>query len=319
MTAILGLEDITYENTDMPFTHEERAFDVYQRYLVFYVKYLTEKYPNIETLIQSTRVILSKRFLKPEEISLIKHHLIIAWNTEYLCTYNDGRGTDSELLRVNNQWKPIQAYYSIYSILRSLLVCFGNISDSHSATLKIISEKFCSDKVFERLVPWSLGFKGYRGKPPNISSTFQPINFPHDIRIPNPLEEKNVLPIESIACCLRAEHDNRIEDYHPKKRAIHKYLKDPGATTVFHFLLRLRMKSNYESAEIFIARAPIRKVVSFSKNLSLLLRYTSTCLECLILNVVGKQIFLDIVQDYREINPQADGILKRVELYSKLF
>ena len=50
--------------------------------------------------------------LADPDVAWISRWMKIAWNTESLVSLG---ADDPQLVRINNQWKPIQAYYAVYA------------------------------------------------------------------------------------------------------------------------------------------------------------------------------------------------------------
>jgi hypothetical protein len=210
-----------YWVTDVPEGEEEVAFDVYENYLESIVSLIREKYEDkfISSIATDTSKIKAGTLLS---IDYIKRFLFLGWNTECLVKINDSL-PDIELLRVNNQWKPIQVYYSIYSLCESTNYALtSQKKESHSGCLKSMSE-YLSKHSFH---PWSYAFNGYLGNS-KTSRTITPINFSHNLIVPNSLKRQNISSEEVIACCLQAEHRNRIDDYRPQKKGPYKYITFP--------------------------------------------------------------------------------------------
>lgn len=299
---IINWEEGLYKITGHPQSDDEFGFDVYQRYLNNLLKYVLTKYPTPNDLILAVKQ--NAQNLKQNntlDLNYIQRMLIIAWNTEFLLFYND-KTKDTELLRVNNQWKPIQSYYSVYSLAEATLYCIDKKVGNHTQCLKKISEIFSENSSFKKLTPWSFSFIGYKGNFKQ-KGTIRPVNFPDNITIPNSLKENELKPIESIACCLKAEHNNRIYEWKkPKNTNVFKYLHDPSYTTIFHFLYRLRIKSNYKNAELFMVEAPEIKIKSFSDCLSFVVYVTNLVLENIIISKIGMASFETIVNKFNNSN-----------------
>lgn len=299
-----------YKEADIPIEESEITFDVYQRYLENYTKYIKKKFKSQTALANNVLIQTNKiQSNKNLNIEFIKKFLFIGWNTECLIRLNDEQSS-IEIIRVNNQWKPIQAYYSIYSISEARLYALGRSGGSHSSCLSNISSFFVQMK---NLDPWSFSFTGFKGNS-KIISNFAFINFPKDIIPAHPLSDISQ-PVESIACCIRAEHRKRIDEHKKGKRDRFKYLYDPGYTSFFHFLYRLRIKSNYKNAEIFLAEAPNEKIEAFSKNLSFICEQTNTVLETIILRKIGRNALIDLMDEFSSTNDLVDVITKRKNMF----
>jgi len=236
----------------------------------------------------------------------VERWMKIGWNTEYLLSVGS---EDSELLRINNQWKPIQAYYAVYACSEAAAyVIDGNKADGHQKSLRKITDFF----VKSGLSPWDKAFRGARGK---SRSDHNPINFPENLAIPHNLERVGVEPLQMVAKCLKAEHNHRIDELFEKKPGKYKYAYDPGYTGLFHFLYRLRIKSNYRDVEIFVAEAPEENLRSFSKSLDLICFCSLLMMEILILRKCRKKYLLELGEKYLKMNSNAERLSKRLDYY----
>jgi hypothetical protein len=306
---LINFDESLYWATDIPEKADEVAFDIYENYLESTINLIKIRYRTkfITAMVTYTKDIKPNTSLS---IDYIKRFLFLGWNTECLVKINDAI-PDVDLLRVNNQWKPIQVYYSIYSLCEAAYYSLTTQKlESHSKCLKAMSE-YLSKKPFQ---PWSYTFTGYLGntKKPR---TIKPNNFSDGIVIPNSLKRKDISDEEVLACCLQAEHRNRIEDYKRSKKGTLKYMYDPGNTSLLHFLYRLRIKSTYKNVGIFLARAPDRKISSFSKNLTSVCTYTNVLFEILIARRIGKKQMLEVMQEFAKKHKNTKPIADRLENY----
>lgn len=241
----------------------------------------------------------------------LERFMKIAWNTEYVLTLGS---EDIELMRVNNQWSPIQAYYAIYASAEACGQAIdGRISNSHKGALRGITDYFRRHNV----KPWNYAFKGYRGR---LKNEHFPVNFPDDITFPSNLQRRNVNPIQMIATCLRAEHNNRIEKY--KKTAStqpFKHSYDPGYTSLIHFLYRLRIKSNYKNVEIFITDASEEYISDFYYGLKDICFYLLTYMEVILFRKCDKDRIISIGSSFQERLGSSAPISHRLEFYKDFF
>ncbi|MFW6135040.1 MAG: hypothetical protein ACOC5R_05640 [Elusimicrobiota bacterium] len=236
----------------------------------------------------------------------IKRWMKIAWNTEYLM---EEMTDDFELIRFNNQWKPIQSYYSVYAACEPVVfVLDGEYANGHQKSMRKTTEYL----VKKSLCPWNKAFKGARGK---SRKDHCPVNFQDNINIPHNLQRINVNPIEMIAKCLKVEHQHRIDDLFNKERGKYKYNFDPGLTGIIHFLYRLRIKSNYKDVEIFVSEAPEENIKGFSKSLEKIVLYTLTLLEVILIRKCKKKFIINLINEYLNMNSRASQLEKRKSFY----
>lgn len=310
---LITFDESLYRVTGRPEDNDEIAFDVYENYLSNIIEFIRTTYRNnfFPYVIKETSDIKVNSLISTD---YLKRFLFLGWNTECLVKINDIR-SDIDLLRVNNQWKPIQVYYSIYSLCEATNYSLTlQKLESHSKCLRQMSEYFTKTPF----KPWRCSFTGYSGNK-KIKSTISPINFSENISIPNSLQRAGITSEEVLACCLRAEHKHRINDYKPKKGQTLKYLYDPKNTSLLHFLYRLRRKSNYEDVGIFLANAPDEKIANFSENLTSICYYTNALNEIVILRRIGKPLMVKIMSEFVRKHQNTTPIEKRLNIYKSSF
>lgn len=309
---LINFDESLYWATDIPEDYEEVAFDVYEHYLESIVGLIKSQYSvNFFTVIAELTLGIKQN--SSISTDYIKRFLFLGWNTECLVKINDTL-PDVELLRVNNQWKPIQVYYSIYSLCEATHYAITTQKlESHFNCLKAISE-YLSKKSF---YPWSYSFTGYLGSK-KINRTIKPINFSSGLIIPNSRQRQDVTDEQVLACCLQAEHRNKIDDYKPRRKGALKYMYNPGYTSLLHFLYRLRIKSNYKDVGIFLAKAPNEKVTNFSKNLTSVCTCTNALMEIIIARRIGKGAIIEIMEEFVKKHKNTQPIAKRLEQYKVL-
>lgn len=236
----------------------------------------------------------------------VERFLKIAWNTEFILSAG---ANDPELVRINNQWSPIQAYYAIYACGEALAyVLDGNKADGHMKTLTKLTDFFTKNK----LSPWNLSFEGHLGKDHKCHT---PCNFSSGIVIPHNLQRSNVTPEETIAKCLKAEHPNRVDDLWQKRKGKFKYNFDPGRTSLLHFMYRLRVKSNYKEIDLFVSHAPANKIQNFNTSLQYFCYYTLLYMEVVLARKCKKSYVLDLGEKYLRVNSRANRLQRRMEFY----
>jgi hypothetical protein len=292
---------------------QEKKFETYRYYLQSLMDSLYSQYNDCFTfgrkLIEITRRL---QRLNGYDQRHINRFLQIAWNTEYMA--NIPYTKNINFLRVANQWKPIQIYFSIYAIAEALshLIDRGK-STGHKKCLKKISSYFVSQAP----EPWCYAFTGCCGRKRNEHT---PHNFPHSLIIPHNLQRNNVNPVGMLARCLKAEHLHRIDENYKKekgKKNQYKYKFDPGYTTILHFFYRLRIKSNYLEADIFWTKTSDTIVQAFNENLTNVCYWIFLMFEIFIIRRMGKECFNSIAAAYMSANKYAKGLRQRIRFYQK--
>lgn len=309
---IVDFDESFYKILGLPHDDDEIKFEIYRFYLENFVNLINNQYENTKGLIKFLNK-NTKRYQgnKALDINYVKGFLFIAWNTEYLVSIND-QTKDYELLRINNQWKPIQVYYTVYSQAEASSYAIDcKKSGGHKKCLKKINAFLVKTPFF----PWNLAYEGARGKDKKQSN---PVNFPTDIERPSALKRQDVSSIENIAVCLHAQHIKKIDDNFQKSKGFYKYQFNPGHTTILDFLYRLRIKSNYKEASIFLTDAPDSYIQGFSENLSSICEKTSIVFETIIIRKIGKKAFIQLIDTFLVKNKRAKNLKYRRKLYKSL-
>lgn len=307
MNSRMDLENLDIQQPYKPSSESKIKFETYRFYLECYKQHLIDEYHNWQNFALKAFLHSSKlQGIKEFDSSWVERFLKISWNTEYLITVG---ADDPEILRINNQWIPIQSYYAIYAGSEAFsYVLDANKAGSHQKALRKVTDYF----VKCGLDPWNKAYQGARGKRGN---EHKPVNFLRNIQIPHNLQRRNVSPLEMIAKCLKAEHFHRIDDIWDKSCGIPKYKFNPHFTGLLHFLYRLRIKSNYEEVDLFISEAPESNIRNFSEALRSLCFWSLLYLEILIIRKCRKKFMIDIGMKYLDINPRAEFLRKRIEFY----
>lgn len=294
----------------LPRTDNEIKFETYRYYLHCIESCMRAQYGDWERFVKflNERTKTMQGFANPDR-DWVARFLKIAWNTEYLLFEGPD---DPELIRMNNQWKPIQAYYALYSCAEAAgYLIDGNKPDGHIKALRKISEYF----VRQGFAPWCLSFCGCLGKDKELARAN---HFPADLQIPHNLSRTGIQPIQMVAKCLRAEHANRVDDLFEKGKGLYKYNFDPGHTTILHFMYRLRIKSNYKDVEIFLAQAPEKHIVGFNKSINVIVGWSMSYMEILIARKCKKRFLLELAGEYLALNKNAKHLKTRMDKYKAL-
>lgn len=285
----------------------EIKFETYRFYLESFCRQIDSEYSSWEDFCEkSLNQTQNLQGFRGFDESWIRRWMKIAWNTEYLM---EEITDDFELIRFNNQWKPIQSYYSVYAACEAVAyILDGSYSGRHQKSMKKITEYL----VRKSLCPWNKAYSGARGR---SRKDHTPVNFPNDITIPHNLQRTDVKPIDMIAKCLKVEHQHRIDDLFERERGKFKYNFDPGYTGIIHFLYRLRVKSNYKDVEIFVSEAPEENIRGFSESLERIVLYTLTLLEIILIRKCKKRFVLDLADEYLNLNTKASELKRRTSFY----
>lgn len=321
----MGISDDSYKNIGFPITKSEKAFETYRSYLSSIIADFVKIYSTLDNFAEHAwkECELTPLRRPPFDSKTIRRYLIIAWNTEYLLELNNF--SEIDIVKISNQWRPIQAYYSIYSAGEAVsYVIDGSLVESHNKCIAKLNSFFV-ERV--RIRPFCLCYTGSTRR--GIVSK----NIPAGVAPVNNLSRIKSTPVNLIATCVRAEHRNRIDEFEPKKltkvqrkKGQKKRLKldyDPGYTTMLNFLYRLRIKSNYKDAEIFISDSPDEYIKKFSKDLTSIVNVTLLLFEIIIIRRWGTENFARLAQSYLKsfnYNKQGSGspLERRLQIYGKI-
>lgn len=300
-------------------TDSQITFQTYLNYLRQFHIYLKDNFQNRQKLVDSiwSRT-NSLQGSKSYESQFLEKSLTLAWNSETVaCCF----GLDEpDALKIINHWKPIQVYYSIYSCAEALAHLLTSKSRfSHKATLREMSQLFSRLKI----LPWGLAYSGSVGKD---GKGLQPLNFPVGTIPESNLKINNVRPENILATCLRAEHKNRIGDLFMERKGNqnkgraknYKYNLDPDITTIFHFVYRLRIRSNYKDVEMFHANLGDKEVIDFNNLLNEFCWTTLCAMELAIIRKVGKKELMEIYERFEHKVKYNLQLKERANIYRGL-
>ncbi|GJL55932.1 MAG: hypothetical protein NPIRA02_30640 [Nitrospirales bacterium] len=285
-------------------------FETYRNYLFRISELIRDTHTNwgnfAVACVDATR---SLRPIHEPDLKYLRRFLGIAWNTESLI---QEQPTDIELIRINNAWLPVQAYYSIYAASETIAYAVdGAYAGSHQKALR----KATDFLVKLPIKPWNLAYSGTCGRD---QRQHQPKNFPFGTVPAHNLSGTSASHLNVIATCLKAEHYNRIDAEYKRSKKF-KYQYDPGYTGLLHFLYRLRILSNYRGVELFIVEGSDDDIRSFSDSLRWIVEWTLTYFEIVLLRKFRRRVITDLAKDFLSRNPRAYKLEERIDGYQKLY
>jgi hypothetical protein len=295
----------------MPSSSDEDLlrFETYRNYLHRFASYSRELHPDCESLARACALATrGHRPLLDLDKGWVRRFTSIAWNTESLLAATP---VEVDLLRISNAWLPVQAYYAVYSAAEAAAyVIDGTKADGHQKALRKIAE--FSTRL--GIGPWNLAYTGPKGRD---GKQHRPVNFPVGIAPGHNLAGSTSSDVSIIARCLKAEHQNRIKEEY-KRSNKRQYLYDPGQTTLFHFLYRLRVRSNYRGIEPFITQTDEGSIRSFSGSLQTVVRRTLCFLEGILLAKCRRTVVLQMAADFMRSNKRTSWLQERVSVYERI-
>lgn len=301
-------------------------FEVYTHYLQGLASHLKKYYPNYSSLKPDKFSFSSKA----NRLDDVRKYLFNSWNTERLLNAPYELKSDGFFIKYANHWSPVLGYYSIFLCFQALFLAMGeDLVLEHRNFLNKISVLIKKKKLpFKQ--PWNLLCTGC------CSCDQEEFNFKvnkSDIKSLNLLADPRYFDSAAffgkLLCTTREKEEEykikrwkkegkiKRKDGKPKKVYSKEETllacKDLGATSLFNFLYRLRIRSNYEDADIFFLGG--RDEDDTKKYFDSLLLVTDDTLffvESLLLEVVGKSqfsLFIESFENYTK--PYTSGILKR--------
>lgn len=283
MTIDFGLED------------EVISSRVYNHYLTSYRHVMEELYGANGSLLGNVKDgVLSAPGYKNLNGAPRPHHLYAkalsnAWSTEVALNLA-GLLEDPELVATANHWATIQAYYAVSHLLRAFVATRDGRSPEprHVWLLEQIGDTMASRHLLP--APWNVICSG-------PEAAYQYPNLPSHVDLPafSPMARPRPEHAWSSVCmALRTTRERRIRDRvgdwkkgQRKKRITAEERKRVGEktkpTTLFDFLYRLRIRSNYSDADAFAAGIlQPSEAVQLNESLRYIVSSTMFTLELLI-------------------------------------
>lgn len=283
-------------------TNHRAAFLTYKNYLVSFSHFLTRLYPNYSVLKMRLQQIQRGNVAEPERVTKL---LFNAWNTELLL--NLPSSFDPDLLRLSNHWSPVQSYYAVYLALRGVIVAkMPQARGDHSTTLKTTAINLIRD---QGLMPYPLNIL-------RTNNGFEPLQ---NCREVNPLERPSVhdqnQQLGSLKMFLDTTWDRileeRCEDWkrgnclrngkvrrrlpNGKKQEL---MERQRPVSIFDCLYRIRLRSNYKDADIFLLGSRPDEVQEYFSSLCNITDKCLFCLEHYLEQIMGKQEFQKIIGNF---------------------
>ena len=217
-----------------------------------------------------------------------------AWSTETVLYLPRSLG-GVEAVAIANHWTSIQAYYALYSLARAFL----SIRDgqqpmpSHRHVLNQMADVVRHRRLFPP--PWGATCEG-------CENSFTPCSFPQDADLHDFSAIGRKRPEDAVEFDLQGAKDytkatnrRKLADWRStnKRRRVPAAIReqkgvDTKPTTLFDFLYRIRIKSNYLDADAFAAGL-IRpgEALAFGEAIALLVSASMLVLETLIDCMLG--------------------------------
>lgn len=265
------------------------------------------------------------------DLALVRRRLRNAWSTEIVLGLP--RQLGGGLVRYANHWAPVQAYYALYLALHAFHAAAGRdpVTD-HAAMLAAAAEDLRTGRL-SAPTPWAMtctcrtdkGRDGFSGLPADatLESLSAALSVPlrerrwsfyglalrttrgfflDDEKRVRAWKRRNLTkakkPRRNVTTAGRAELDARL---HP--------------TTLFDFLYRLRLRSNYRDADTIVVGSG-SEAESFNDCLLAITDATLLMLECHIRQHLGRVAYRALVDEFLQghASPQTDPLAARAAL-----
>ncbi|MFA5410346.1 MAG: hypothetical protein WC321_00575 [Candidatus Omnitrophota bacterium] len=293
----------------------EKSFRTYKNYLksielIIETLYGSELFHKLKLALRNDVPVTAAKPASTVDLNKIKKLLFNAWYSEIILYLPNS--FDPGLKFYSNHWAPVQAYYSVYLSLRSLIESSGvNCREDHTNTLNLIASWIKNDNLF--LPPWNACCKGcveygnhkfyclpdgYTAK--EVSTLTNP-------------SRDNMWDFYSLM--LRTTRDRilnkRKMDWkrkHNRKRMLKAEIfeldKNIHPTTIFDSLYRLRIRSNYEDADAFMMGTQTQQdAENYHKALVTITGATLFTIETCIMQFLGKDNFKNLVDEFKKRDP----------------
>lgn len=195
----------------------------------------------------------------------VRELLFNAWHTEVALGVPQVF-SDPGLIRFTNQWAPVQAYYALYSLWRAWFALEGSQVQTHGEVLRSASSVIRQRALFPS--PWSYACSGgyLLRDAAHIGFQSQQISDVKHLSTPGSISASDDWVAKALRTTRKFFLEQREENWKSQNRTKsgHRYQRIPPgerqrirsqlhATTLFDFLYRLRIRSNYRDVDDFVS------------------------------------------------------------------
>ncbi|HEU5003648.1 MAG TPA: hypothetical protein VFW71_12855 [Actinomycetota bacterium] len=254
----------------------------------------------------------------------VKRCLAISWASELQIALN--ANADRALLRYSNVWTPVHAYYATYFSMHAWFAAMGGVVDldDHTSTLRYIATQITNRKIFP--APWA----GTCSGSPHLKET-QFERFPGDfdarrpcellsrpdpdtfwLRFGKMLETTRKLRLDRQHREWLKVNDRKLIRADEKRRLA---LKLPN-TTLFDYLWRLRVRSNYQDVSSFVTSSVGDDWQhEFYHSLSIITWTTLATIEALIIAYAGPDVLNEAYAEFiRHDAPSLENLTRALQI-----
>ena len=288
---------------------QNRKFVTYLNYLTSTCSFFTNADEPTKNLISS--IVASNDFRaigrrNQNDVKSLVRLLRNAWFTETLLRFSH---SSPNYLGYTNHWTPVQLYYSVYLELRALMIAMGQtVNRDHTATLHAIGNQV-HNRPSLFFAPFCLSLVG---TPTKITScSFN--------GLPRGIQIAEVSPLSSpygencwdhFALFLKTTRDRQVEEGVDRWKVANGKKRIPAVdrekisqklkpTTFFDALYRLRIRANYQDAEIsLIQLEQTEGATRFAKCISTISWFGMLNLELLMCRYIGTETYSRILTGF---------------------
>jgi hypothetical protein len=229
--------------------------------------------------------------------------LRLSWYTEQLLVESGNR---QEFLQLAIPWTLVYSYYAVDLAIRAYFLAFGRqVDDTHAHTLRAIAEDVTGCKG-RFPCPWCCVLSGDTRIPPQQFGNGPCTTI---LTIKNALRSPYYgEPCQYIGLFLKTTRIRELDRVARKWRSDHKKKRlPPGqrallvgkreATTIFHFLYRVRARTNYKDIDMFmLSSVQDEQLQYFHSALCTITSYSLMLFEMLIARELGRRQFGNLVE-----------------------
>ena len=273
-------------------TEEERQFRTFANYLASVELLLEVEHTSCEGLVSSLRSAMQPQRKLATGVNLddVLNLLKRAWATEALMNLPFKLDAMKDIVPQAVLWLPVQTYYAVFSALDAALRSHGHIVDTHSKALRSYATQLRGQMPFPLNCACvgpddSYVYENFRCNPDKNFST---------LKRPQSVDDAQHLLGTALRSTRRHLLDDRCDDWKrkaKKKRILAAQRKQIGtleaATSLLHFLYRLRLRSNYGDSDVFVSGSTARESIAFARAYVNVTSYFLGSLECLIEKRLG--------------------------------
>ncbi|OGM60229.1 hypothetical protein A2892_04265 [Candidatus Woesebacteria bacterium RIFCSPLOWO2_01_FULL_39_10b] len=311
---------------------EEMKFEVYTNYISGLSYLLNSSYKSI--VDQLTNIDLKHTILQNNQAnkSEVQKFLNNSWNSERILNSPKELNLDSSFVKFANHWSPVLAYYSIFLCFQSLFLSLGweKIIEHRSFLDKVSS--LINKKRLPFIYPWThlcWGCSYYKKEKFNFDVNLSEVN--KFSPLTNPVFSNESVFIAKILRTTRRKQEEyreliwkrggKVKNVDGSRKKIYR-LKEKQMisdniqkTSLFDFLYRLRIRSNYEDADIFFMGTRNQAtVINYFRSLTNITNYSLFFIESLIASAIGVNNFIDIANTFIKSSGNYNyGIARRIE------